>query len=63
MLPRSRSEYLSHLLEMGLFVKAEFATLMSTRKVVMMRVILAGTESGGITKLTQDTMTNSPEGM
>ena len=52
-----------YLLEMGDCVNALFAMLMSTRKVVMMRAILAGTESGGITKLTQLTITNKPEGM
>ncbi len=47
----------------GDVVKAALATLMRTRKVVTSSVILAGTESGGMTKLVQEAATIRPEGM
>ena len=36
--------------------------LIKTRKMVTSRVILPGTISGGMRKLTQETITKSPEG-
>ncbi len=42
--------------------KTEFEMLTRTRRVVMMRATRPGTDSGGITKLTQLITTNRPEG-